>query len=346
MYVSFDKVIEVAQHLDLPKIDYSRNHIESRCPFCGDSRTKKEVRRFHIDFYAPYNTFIGNCHRCGESKNIISIYAHLKGISWKESSKILTNRKYDPDEAYKKLKNNRYTYDDDKEIKVDNDLDIDLNNHCYSLEYEPKSPFENKIVSKLWKFKNDRKIPDSLPLYIAHDGRYKGRIIVPIYINNNLVYFQGRSIYDDIYPKYFNPKVQKNKIILNIDNFKKDKYIIVTEGIIDAHMVEYNQGTCVVGGYIDESFLDIISKYTNQGIIICLDNFKKDNNSLNTLKKLLSKNINRYKEKMKFFVMPDEYDAKDLNDLVTKYEIQNIYEFVLKNSVSIMKLKMLLTSIK
>ncbi|MFW6243304.1 MAG: hypothetical protein ACOC2W_04005, partial [bacterium] len=273
----------------------------------------------------------------GESGDVISLHSYLTGYSYKESSKILSNLKYDPEKAKRLLNKNKNVHE---KIKVDGDLDIDLENECYSLQYQPKSNFERKILSKLWNFKKKRKIPDSLPLYISHSGRYKGRIIIPIYINNRLVFFQGRSLYKEILPKYLSPEVEKHKIILNIDSFDKEKYIVVTEGIIDAHMIENNQGTCVIGGYIDMDFVDKLLSYTNKGIIICLDNPKIDKNSKYVLKKLLNENINRYSDKIKFFVMPDEYDAKDLNDLVKDYNINNIYDFVVENSINILEAKL------
>jgi len=337
--IRFDKICELAQWLNLPKIDYSKNHIEARCCFCGDSKTKSKVRRFHIDFYPPYNTYIFKCHRCGESGNIITLYSHIHNCTYEQAKQILLSKKYNPDEAKKRIQRVSHPAGNNDEIKIDTDIDIDLENECYSLRYNPISMHEKNIIKKLHNFKIKRKIPDSLPLHIAHSGRYKSRIIIPIYINNTLVYFQGRSLYDEIYPKYLNPKVEKNKIILNIDNFDRDKYIIITEGIIDAHMIEDNQGTCVIGGYIDMDFINKLLPYTNKGVIISLDNPKIDDNSYITLKKLVYKNINRYRENIHFFIMPDEYIAKDLNDLVKDYEIKNIYNFVVNNKKSLLHMK-------
>lgn len=339
MYINFEKVVELSQWLEKPKIDFQKSHIEARCCFCGDSTTKQSVRRLHIDFYPPYNTYIFKCHRCGESGNIITLYSYIHSCTYEQARKILQNIKYDPIAAINKLQGSRDNAHGDEKIEVDTDLDINLETECYSLDHTSDSTFEKNAVKKLWDFKVTRKIPDSLPLYIAHSGRYRGRIIVPIYINNRLVYFQGRSVYDDILPKYFNPKVEKHKVILNIDHFDPEKYIIVTEGIIDAHCVEHNQGTCVIGGYVDMEFINKILPYTKKGVIIALDNPRKDDNSYKVLKKLVFENINRYKEKVSFFIMPKEYNAKDLNDLVKDYNVGNMYDFVVNNKKSILYTK-------
>lgn len=337
--IRFDKIVELSQWLEKSKVDYKKSHVEARCCFCGDSRTKQSVRRLHIDFYPPYNTYIFKCHRCGESGNIYSLYSYIHNCTYEQAKKILQSKKYDPEKAKSRLLNNTQSAGEAENIKVDTDLDIDLENECYSLNYTPQSNFEKNAVKRLHDFKNNRKIPDTLPLYIAHSGRYKSRIIVPVYIENRLVYFQGRSVYEDILPKYLNPKVEKNKVILNIDHFDPDKYIVVTEGIIDAHCVNYNQGTCVIGGYVDTDFINKLLPYTNKGVIISLDNPKIDGNSYEVLKKLIYENINRYRSKIQFFIMPDNYDAKDLNDLVKDYNINNIYDFVVKNKKSILYTK-------
>lgn len=339
MSIKFDKIVEMIHWLDLPKVDEKRGHIEARCPFCGDSRTKPRARRFHID---PYKgTYIYKCFRCGESGNVISLYAYLSNCSYREAKNYLSDKKYDPDNIKNRLSNKASEVPQSENIKIDGDLDIDIQKDCFSLDDVPNSRIARNSIKKLINFKENRKIPDDLPIYFAHSGRYKSRIIIPIYINNRLVYFQGRSIYNDIEPKYLNPKVEKNKIILNIDNFDPEKYIVICEGIIDAHMVG-KQGTCVIGGYIDLNFINIVEKYTNKGVIICLDNPKKDNNSYNVLKKLVFQNINKYKKNLKFFIMPSNYDAKDLNDLVKDYEIENVYDFVVKNSKSILYMKQFL----
>jgi len=336
--IDFNKVIDVTQWLNLPKINYQKSHIESRCPFCGDSKTKKRVTRFHIDFYAPYNTYIYKCHRCGESGNIISLYSYFAGVSYKEAYRFLSNTKYDPSVALKTLNG----YKEETKQDVDKDLDINIDEECYSDSYIPTSNFELKLIQKLWNFRIDRKIPNSLPLYIAHSGNYSGRIIIPIFIDNKMVYFQGRALYDDVIPKYLNPKVEKSDVILNIDKFEKDKWIVITEGTLDAYSLNNNQGTCVIGGYIDINFINTVMTYTKKGVIICLDNYKKDDNSLNVLKKLINENINRYSNNIKFFNMPDGYDAKDLNQLAVNYDIDDLYTFILENSISILKMKMLL----
>lgn len=337
--IRFEKIVELSQWLDLPKIDHKKNHIEARCPFCGDSKTKLKVRRLHIDFYPPYNTYVFKCFRCGESGNIFRLYSYVHNCTYEQAKQILSSKKYDPEEAKNRVQGSKIDAGKDNNIEVDKDIDLDFENECFSLSYIPKSNYEKNIVKKLHEFKTERKIPDSFPLYIAHSGRYKGRIIIPIYINNKMVYFQGRAIYEEIYPKYLNPETEKSKIILNIDNFDPDKYIIITEGIIDAYMVENNQGTCVIGGYVDMHFINNLLPYTNKGVIIALDNPKIDNNSYSTLKKLVYENINRYKEKINFFIMPKEYDAKDLNDLVKDYNINNIYDFVVNNKKSILYMK-------
>lgn len=342
--ITFDKVIEVAQSLEKFKINIEWQHVESRCPFCGDSKTKRNVRRFHVDFYGKYNTYIYKCHRCGVSGDLIGLYGHLNNVPYKEAKDYLEDKVYDPTKIRELFLNPvEMKYESDEKIESDGNLDINFNTQCYSIDSKEDSKVAKNAINHLKNFINNRKIPDSLKLYIAHSGKYSSRIIIPIYIENKIVYFQGRSIYDDVTPKYLNPKVKKSDIILNVDNFDPNKYIVVCEGIIDAHMIENNQGTCVIGGYIDKKYLNKLTKMTNKGVIICLDNPKKDENSYKVLKKLIDENINKYRSDLKFFIMPKKYnEAKDLNDLVKDFNLKNVYDFVVDNSYDILYMKQFL----
>lgn len=323
--------------MDNPKFNEQKGHLEARCPFCGDSKTNKKAKCLSLDYYSPYDTYVFKCYRCEKTGNIVNLYSFLKGCSYREANLYLQDKKYDPEYLKNTILGNKFISKRES-VEIDQDLDIDLSKDCYSITDEPMSKIGQKAIEKLKEFKENRKIPDDLPLYIAHSGRYKSRIIIPIYIGSKLVYFQGRSIYDEITPKYLNPRVEKKEIVLNIDKFDFNKYIIVNEGIIDAYMVG-KQGTCVIGGYLDWDYIEKMKRQTKEGIIVCLDNPRTDKNAIKVLKKLLFYGINKFKSNLYFFVMPKEFEAKDLNELVVKYDINNVYEFVVENKKSMLHMK-------
>jgi hypothetical protein len=145
------------------------------------------------------------------------------------------------------------------------------------------------------------------------------------------MYFQGRSLFDNIEPKYLNPDVDKTGIILNSDKFDSDKFIIMTEGIIDSWMVENHQGTPCLGSYFSDTLIKKVLKMTNKGIILCFDNPFIDKAGYKELIKFGKKSI--YKNKVKYFI-PSDKNIKDLNDLKIYNPNMVIYDHIVENSYS------------
>ena len=261
-------------------VQVNRDEWNCRCPLCGDSTTKPHVRRFHINYYPEYDTFMYKCHRCGESNNVYMLYCTLYDQSYKEAKKFLDDKIYDPDNIKKRIKSKIIV--NQKSIKTELDIDLDID--CFSISDVPPTRIGQRLVERLKHFTDSRCVNEKF--YIAHSGRYKGRIIVPVINNGVLEYFQGRSLYDDVDPKYLNPIVEKSDIILHKDRFKRNTPIIITEGIIDG-MTVGNQGTCCLGSSISDEFLSKIFSYTDAGVIICLDNIFIDSAAKKQLEKIL-----------------------------------------------------------
>lgn len=233
-----------------------------------------------------------------------------------------------------------------KNVKKDNSIentDINSNdfsyilNDCISLDDDVDGIIKTKYHNILKEFYEKRKIDKDIKFYIAYKGEYKNRIIIPIYDNNKLVFFQGRAINDQMLIKYKNPSSPKHNIIFNRNNFEKNKYIVITEGILDALSIK-NQATVCLGAFISDDFLKKLFEYTDRGIIISLDNDETGIKSMITLMK-----ESNYKNKLKYFVMPKRYNKiKDLNELKVKENIEDIYEFVVNNSHDLLKANVLL----
>lgn len=302
-----------------------------RCPICGDSKKNPNKRRCHVDFYSKYDEWIYTCYNGGcpePSGNIQSLYSHVMSVSWKESNKALTEKKYDPKKIKEKL-DKKKVYEDEVDEKNDL-LDLDLDD-CLTLTQKPDGRIQERYHNFLKKFYVDRYIPIRRNIMVCHSGKYKNRFIIPVYENGEMIYFQGRSINSDIEPKYFNPDVIKENIVLNRESFNPDKYIIVSEGLIDAFMVEDDQGTTCLGASVSDDFLDKIIPLSEKGVIISLDNPKIDESGYNNYKKLIDNS--KYAKKLKYFFMPID-DVKDLNDLRLMDKDVNIYEFITDNSLS------------
>ncbi len=302
-----------------------------RCPICGDSKKNPNKRRCHVDFYEKYDEWIYTCYNGGcpePSGNIQSLYSNVMSVSWKEANKALTEKKYNPKKIKDKL-NKKKVYVDEVDEKNDT-LDLDLDD-CICLFDNPDGRIQKKYHQLLKKFYVSRHIPTRRNVMISHSGKYKNRFIIPVYENGDMIYFQGRAINDDMEQKYFNPDVVKENIVLNKEVFDPEKYIIVSEGLIDAFMVEDNQGTTCLGASVSDDFLEKVVPFSSKGVIIALDNPKLDESGFNNYLKIIEKS--KYAKTLRYFFMPGD-SCKDLNDVKLEDKKINIYDFVVENSYS------------
>jgi len=304
-----------------PKVTTSKggSHFHARCILCGDSKKNPYKKRFHLDWNNGEPGY--HCFNCDRSGSFIQLYARVKCIAIEEAKKEIYS--YDPTRIKRELTGI------DRKIKKENHI-VNMDNiveDCISIVDPVEGYIEKKYQSALVNFIEKRKLPYEIAnqILVAIKGRYRGRAIIPVYKDGHIIYFQGRALVD-IEPKYLNPIVEKENVVHNEENFDKNLYIIVTEGLIDAFMIG-NQGTSCLGASLSEGFYKKIEKLSDRGIIIVLDN---DKTGMEKLFILLKEN---FINKAKFFIMPYKYkEIKDLNQLVTDCGIENIYDFVMENS--------------
>ena len=310
----------------------SKRGYVARCPVCGDSQKSKKIRRLHVDYYSKYNDFVITCYNGGcsfRSGNIYSLYATVKGITFKEAKKYIDEDVYDSRKIIQSLSGSNAPV---KENTL-NISSLDLNwSDVIMPNQEVTNRFQDRAQTLLNDFIKDRCIPDEYAdkIVVAVKGRYKGRVIIPIYINNELVYFQGRSLFQNIEPKYLNPDVDKEMIISNSDKFSRDKYIIATEGLIDSWMVEDYQGTSVNGGYFSDELIEKLLTMTDMGVILVPDNPLIDNAGREELIKYLKEG--RYAGKVSYYFIQDN-NAKDLNNIRQMHPELNIYSHIISHKV-------------
>ena len=298
---------------------FSGTRFHCRCPLCGDSVISERKKRFHLEYMDDDCRY--NCFNCGQSGNFYTLYSLLTGTDKKE--------------AWKKFHTYNYTSIRTKWLKTTKpkeepkDVQDNFNwikDHCITIDDTPIGYMQLKYYSILKEFIDDRKI--TIDVYICLDGRYKHRLIIPIFDNIDIIYFQARSIYDDAENKYLNPVAEKQNIIFNKDKFIKNDPIFVTEGILDAQSINSN-GTCSLGKTITDDFLSKIYEYTDD-IYIVFDNDKSGYIALSNIIK-----TSEYSTKLKYFLMPKIFcDHKDINNIIVKSKLKNIDKFIIENSFS------------
>lgn len=303
-------------------------NIVARCPICGDSRRNKKSTRLNITYYHDEKC-IFHCFRCDASGSIAKLYSILKNTSISQAYKELSS--FDLDNIFKKPKIKEHN--SESSIICFDDI---INKNCLSETSIPKSKAETALITRLLKFKKERKL--SVPLYIAKDGKYRNRIIIPVFEGKRIIYFQARSIYDYQEPKYLNPKIDKGNFIVNSDYFDKDKSIIITEGLADAYSIGL-QGTTALGTAINDEYLEKLLYHTNNNVIIALDN---DPAGFKKLKSILEKS--KFNKRLFYFLMPYKYKKiKDMNELLITHNINNLYSFMIENSYDYMETNIKIT---
>lgn len=318
MAIQFDTVVNFLQ--EYGQLYIKGNKINMRCMLCGDS--KKSLRKRRLTVVCDNNVSFYSCLNCGRSGTFAELVSELKGISIGEAIKSVETIEF---EDVKKTLTLHPSASESEQPKLKDETNLTtILEDCISLDTEVTSYIDKQYKRALGKFLWDRKIPLDYKIFVARSGKYKGRFIIPIYHGNEIVYFQGRAINTNSDLKFKNPTVEKTGIIMNVEHFKRDKFIIVTEGIIDAMMVEDHQGTCVLGGSVSDDFLSELYKYTNKGIIIAVDNDERGNKEREKLS-----NESKYNKQLYYFVPPNPY--KDLNEFKINKSDIDMYEYITSN---------------
>ena len=204
---------DIISYLDDKLIDYkrggekniTRGWIGISCPFndCDDPS-------YHCGI-SPQNFFY--CWRCGRKGHATKLISVIENVSYEEAKKILSAYK---DDSYIELKD----FNTADQVKLPGDI------------YFPQ------IHRDYLNQRNFRvqEVIDQFKLRACYNvGKWKFRIIIPVFFNNKLVTFTSRSIFD-IDPKYKNCPNNESVMpikncVYNIDTVK-DKALIV-EGPLD-----------------------------------------------------------------------------------------------------------------
>jgi hypothetical protein len=316
------------ENFEQVKISDGGKHFLARCRLCGDSKKNKFKKRFNMDWNNGVPGW--NCFNCAEHGNFYELYSRLKGMSYEDAKKELY--KYDKEKVKRYIKERTNRPVTKVKKKRDEDNFNWIRENVYGIEDHVEGVLSKVYKKALTDFYESRKIPLEYKVYICHKGKYKNRIIIPIFDeDNNIIYFQARRIpKSGITPKYDNPVAPKELCILNRHRFDKEKDIIVHEGLIDAFMVG-NQGTSCLGKEISQELISELIKLTDKKVIIALDN---DSEAYKSLARFMKKNP--MARKVNYFLYPKEFrDYDDINNIVRRSSVElNVYELITQNSVS------------
>lgn len=265
------------------------------CPLCGDDRAK-----FGINI--GYNRT--NCFVCEGHPSAIQLAMDLEGfLEFRDFLTFLTNEDF--------------TYFEYKEEVVELKAirsDTILPEGYKLIEEKPtgtlgksatrylkKRGFDiNKVKRKRWGYCNT--------------GDFFGHIILPIYYEGKLVYYNARR-FIGTGPKYKNPNIDdvgvgKSFIIYNREALFMYKKVYLCEGIFNAETVSTDQGISTSGKALSRYQINDILKSPVEQVVIILDPDAIDK-AIQVAQELC------YYKKVKIIILPDETDPNDLGRRAT-----------------------------
>jgi hypothetical protein len=294
-FIVLDKYINIVLNTYFNNNVIKSNGYNFRCNICGDSKHSSKKRRGWI--LKDKTPWMYYCHNCGSTLTV---------------SKWLKN--YFPD-VYRGYIKEKLVYRNIS--KTINTLNIPKNTKPVKKEYKniPKefisitsdSIYAKKAVELCCK----RNIPKHIwqTWYVAIDGEYVNRMIIPFFDNDlRLYYFQARSLNSKTDNKYINMPTNRDNAIYNYYNINRNLPVIITEGVIDSLFIE-NSISVLSTKWPDE----VQVKINQLKSYFLLDN---DNDGKQKMNKLLynKHNVFMWKKFMKHYNIP--YQKKwDINDI-------------------------------
>lgn len=200
------------------------NGYNFRCIICGDSKKNKiKTRGWVLKNSTPWMYY---CHNCGVS---IPVKKWLKDYYPESYRSYFRECMLDKPKEIKKAvihKINRIRKPKSKDVECKNFKGIltsDTKIFKDAIEYVKK----RKISDVIWK-----------KWFIAVDGKYKNRLIIPFYNDKGKIYYyQARALFKTD-NKYLNMVDNKDNAIYNYYNIDKTKPVVIFEGPIDSVFVE------------------------------------------------------------------------------------------------------------
>jgi hypothetical protein len=235
----------------------TRSQIAFDCPECSSNKGVELDGKGNLEINYHKGKF--NCWACGQDTGM---HGGIGKLIKRWGSEIVFR-------AYKDLHLSFY-YDDEETREVVERPELVLPKEFVPLTTAPKFgsfvPFYNYLTER----RITPEIIERFNIGCALDGKYKGRIILPSYNDDDeLNYFVTRTIYKSVRKfKYLNCDVPKETIIFNEKFVDWNKPIFIVEGPFD-HIVVPNS-IPLLGKKMSDLLFRLLYQYADQ-IILLLD---------------------------------------------------------------------------
>ena len=128
-------------------------------------------------------------------------------------------------------------------------------------------------VAKHYILSRSLKLTD-FDFYVSDETAYAGRLLIPYIFRDKVIYWQGRSMDDDIIsPRYKNPSVEKENIFFNMDELYRftDEPLFVVEGPLDAISIGKNAIALAGSALTEFKQKELLKIATRRRVIFVID---------------------------------------------------------------------------
>ena len=317
----------IRYHIHIPQHSNSRGFFPVLCEVCHDHGRKGKRAGFSFD---ADGTVGYNCFNCGHKAKYTP---HINKGTMPESMLTVLSSFHVPQTDWEKVTFANFV-DETQQITqtgqpvkfVNFEPDgIELMSHFYRLTDDKRDDIAQAAIQYL---EEDRGVDwTSQPFYLAQRtgdsllDRWYGRVIIPVYKDEKLIFWQGRDLTGKRQKKYISADTLRDNVMYGYDQlFKRtDEPIYVVEGWFDAYHVE---GIAVFGNQFTPGQLHWLSKSPRPKVIIP-DKFGDGH--------ILARQALKYGWALS---LPDAGSCKDVAEMVNKYGSLYTYKSIRENTVT------------
>lgn len=294
-----------------------------RCPYCGDSKRKKNKKRGYI--YEKKGKFVFYCHNCSSSKPFRYFLKEMNEDLYSEFLKESLVRK--PTSVKEKveepvvIRTNAF----DRLRKV-SQLPPDHFCKKYVVSRLIPTTFHHRLffTSRFRTFVNSL-IPDKF----QEIGNDEPRLLIPIYHSGKLVGFQGRALLPSEV-KYITIVLDETAkpMMFGLDEIDFNHKFFIFEGPIDSMFIQNSMAIC--GSSLIKA-AQLLRK-PKQNMILVFDNEPRNKEIVASMERAL-------KEGFHICIFPTTLKAKDINEMVSSLVVKGDFIDTEKVKVAGLKIK-------
>ena len=274
-----------------------------RCPICGDSQKNKNKTRGYL--YAVKNNTNFKCHNCGSSMSFNNFLKKLDGQLHKQYTlekfkEGHTGKNYVAEEPVFKFEAPKFKQ------KIDLPKASENPDACEYLTRRKLNP------NKFYYAENFKEFCNSFKEVFSSTSPKESRIIIPMFYNDNLIGFQGRSLGSNSV-KYITVMLDDQAPkIYGLDTINKKLPVYVVEGPFDSTFVNNSVALCGSDG--DVGCLE------GSDVVFVYDNEPRNKEIVGKLESCIAGG-------KRVVIWPSGVRDKDINDMVLSgHDVQEMLE--------------------